>query len=66
MPYKDNILKMAFIFALLTTNYYLIAHESIKKYLEGGIVLEVSTKHSSGLKAPAVTIARIGPDKLSV
>ena len=61
---KENIFKIIFIFALLLINYYLIAKESIAKYLEGGIVIEVSTKQFSGLTAPAVTIARLGPDNL--
>ena len=57
-------MKIIFIFALLMTNFYLIVKESIEKYLEGGIVIEVSTRPSNGLTAPAVTIARVGPDNL--
>ena len=54
-------IKIIFIIVLLVAYVYLMAWESISKYLEGGIMVEVSTAESNGLEAPAITICATGP-----
>lgn len=57
-------LSAIFITLMFSANVYLVSYESIAKYLNGGIMIEVSTKSSEGLKAPAVTICRSGSDDM--
>ena len=40
---------------------HLVAKESIKKFMNDGIIIEVSTTAMNGLEAPAFTISRLGP-----
>ena len=53
-----------FIMIMFSANVYLVSYESIVKYLNGGIMIEVSTRSSEGLEAPAVTICRSGSDDM--
>ena len=48
-------IKTTLILVLLLANIYLMAWESISKYLEKGIVIEVSTEETDGQTAPAIT-----------
>ena len=41
---------------------YLMASESIKKYFEFGLMVEIKTENSSGLTSPAVTICARFPN----
>ena len=43
---------------------WLIAWQSVTKFLDGGIMVEVSTEHSEGLLAPAITFCVLGPSQL--
>ena len=56
MKLLKGIKKLLFVFLLLASNIYLVAYDSILKYMQGGIVIEVSTKQLDGLTAPAITI----------
>ena len=47
---------------MLAADIYLVAYQSITKFLDGSIMIEVSTSKKTGLLAPAVTIFRVGPD----
>ena len=47
---------------MLLINILFISLPSIKKYLEKGIVIEVSTESLEDLPSPAFTISRIGAD----
>ena len=53
-----RILKTIFVILLLTINVWQIILPSIRKYLEHGILLEVSTDEFDGLVPPAITICR--------
>ena len=55
-------LKGLFILLMLAADIYLVAYQSITKFLDGSIMIEVLTSQKRGLMAPAVTIFRIGPD----
>ena len=48
-------IKAILIILLMVANIYLMAWESINKYLEKGIMIEVSTESHDGLIAPAIT-----------
>ena len=61
--YKIKILKLFFILSLIAAFLVLIAYESVKKYLNEGIVVEVSSEMPEhGLKPPAVTFCAAEPD----
>ena len=49
-------IKPILIILLLVANIYFIAWNSFTKYIQKGIVVEVSTEASNGLIAPAITI----------
>ena len=54
-----TILKLFFVISMFTTNTWLFVLPSINKYLQGAIMVEVSTKSSEYLHAPAVTFCRL-------
>ena len=57
------ILKFIFIFVLIAAFIVLIAHESITKFMERGIMVEVSSLQAeSGLIAPSVTFCGNEPN----
>ena len=57
-----TLLKVAFILVMMIANIYLVTWQSISKYLESGVVIEVSTESTDGLVPPAVTFWRSGID----
>ena len=59
MPLSGGI-KIILIILLLAANFYLIAWDSLNKFLQRGIMLEVSTEHSDGLMSPAITFCASG------
>ena len=59
-----RILKIISIFLLLLINLIYVSIPSINKYLDHGIVIEVSTASLNDVSSPAFTFSRIGPDEL--
>ena len=53
-------IKIIVIILLLIANFYLLAWPSISKYLQRGIMVEVTTEESTGLRAPAITVCALG------
>ena len=47
---------------MLFFNLWYIMRPCIVKYLEEGVMIEVSNKPSGSLQSPAITVSRIGPD----
>ena len=61
--YKIKFLKLFFILFLIGTFVVLIAYESVRKYLNKGIVVEVSYEMpEKGLKPPAITFCSAEPN----
>ena len=58
----QKFMKNLFIVTMLCLNIGFIAIPSIKRFLEQGIFIEVSTESPERLDFPSVTIARIGLD----
>ena len=54
MSFKGGI-KVILIIILLIANLYFMVWPSMSKYLQQGIIVEVTTEESDGLKAPAIT-----------
>ena len=59
---NKQMLQNLFILIMLCLNILFIAIPSIRKYLDGGVFIEVSVDTSEKIVFPAVTIARIGLD----
>lgn len=55
-----TLLKVTFILVMMIANIYLVTWQSISKYLESGVVIEVSTESTDGLVPPAVTFGDQG------
>ena len=49
---------------MLGINIWLVAKPSIEKFVDQGIMIEVSTETPETLVHPAVTLGRIGPDSV--
>ena len=47
---------------MLFFNLWYIIKPCIVKYLDEGVMIEVSNKPSGSLRSPAITVSRIGPD----
>ena len=60
MQGMKTLLKITFIVVMIIVNIYLVAWPSISKYLQGGVVIEVSTQSTEGLVPPAVSFRRSG------
>ena len=58
MYLPQKVAKIIFVILLLIINTWKIIIPSITKYLEHGILLEVSTDELDGLIPPAITICR--------
>ena len=58
MYLPQKVSKIIFVTLLLIINAWIIIIPSIKKYLEHGILEEVSTDEYDGLVPPAITICR--------
>ena len=54
-----TILKSFFVISMFTTQTWLFVLPSIHKYLQGAIMVEVSTESSEYLHAPAATFCRL-------
>ena len=63
MNLPKRIIKILFILLLLSINVWKIIIPSIEKYLEQGILIEVSTDELSGLIPPDITICRETSDR---
>ena len=59
-----QVVKKVFILIMLGINIWLVAKPSIEKFLDQGIMIEVSTDTPETLVHPAVTLGRIGPDSV--
>ena len=66
MEHIIKMIKIIFIFSMLVVNLLFISLPSIKMFLKGGIVIEVSTETLDDLPSPAFAISRIGADELLV
>ena len=66
MEHLIKMIKITFIFSMLAVNLLFISLPSIKMFLKGGIVIEVSTETLDDLPSPAFAISRIGADELLV
>ena len=62
MLLRKSILKFIFILFMLFFNLWYIVRPCTVKYLEKGVMIEVSTELSGSLQSPSVTITRVGPD----
>ena len=62
MLLSTSILKICFISCMLLLNLWYIMKPCIFKYLDEGVMIEVSNKPSGSLQSPAITVSRIGPD----
>ena len=63
MNLSKRIIKILFILLLLSINVWKIIIPSIDKYLEQGILIEVSTDELDGLIPPDITICRETSDR---
>ena len=60
---SELVIKSVFIIFMLMLNTYLVSYHSISKFLDGSIMIEISTESSDdGILPPAVTIVRHGFD----
>ena len=66
MLLTKSILKIIFISSMLLFNIWHIMRPCIIKYLEEGVMIEVSSKPSRSLQSPAITVSRIGLDGVYV
>ena len=64
MLLTKTILKVVFISSLLFINIYYIVWPCTKRYLDYGVIIEVSYESLGSLTSPAISISRIGPDGL--
>ena len=61
MMHIRRIFKFIFILSMFSFNIWQIVWPSIEKYLQKAIVVEVSTRKSDSVQAPAATFCRYGP-----
>ena len=55
-------IRRLFILVVLLANIFIIALPIIKKFLDDGIMIEVSTKQENGLLPPAISVCRRSSD----
>ena len=55
------VVKVVFILLLLGAFLYLMARPSLDKFIQGGVMVEVSTDSTEGLIAPAITFCAKDP-----
>ena len=63
MNLAKRTIKTMFILLLLSINVWKIIIPSISKFLEGGILIEVSTEEVDGVIPPDITICRETSDR---
>ena len=56
------ILKGVFILSMLLINIWQISGPCTSRFLNYGVMIEVSSESPGSLLAPTLTVARIGPD----
>ena len=56
-----SFIKLFCYLCLIFANIYLVAYESITKFVSHLIMIEVTTEESDTLLAPAITVGRLGP-----
>ena len=59
-----QVVRNIFIVIMLGINILFVAIPSIEKFLDQGIMIEVSTEKPEKLVHPAVSFGRIGPDSV--
>ena len=52
------IIKVLFILSMAIMDIYFVAYNCITKFLDDGIMIEVSTIRRDGIQAPAITLCR--------
>ena len=60
----QNIFKLGLTITLLVIYVFLMALESIDKYLQEETIFVETSEPSNGLEAPAITFCRRGPDEV--
>ena len=60
----QNIFKLGLTITLLVIYVFLMALESIDKYLKEETIFVETTETSNGLEAPSITFCRRGPDEV--
>ena len=55
-------IRRLFILVVLLANIFIIALPIIKKFLDDGIMIEVSTKQENGLLPPTISVCRRSSD----
>ena len=63
MKHVKSLFRIVFILLMFSLNMWLIVVPTLEKYLQRAIVVEVSSKPSDSLQAPAVTFCRYGPQE---
>ena len=59
-----QVVRKIFILIMLGVNIWFVAIPSIEKFLDQGIMIEVSTEKPERLVHPAVSFGRVGPDSV--